>query len=410
MKNENNFFKEIEDTLHSYDEGYIPGAWEEFQQKKKRKKMGVLFFRVAGVAAALLLFSYVTFQFFIKQEPSNNEFTQTKVIQHPNVVVPESDKKSNEAIKNIITADAHGKEHQPDNSKNTNEHMAWTMPLKKTLSGYADNEPVSGTPIIANAANEHKADKVTTTTDTVLAKPVSNVASEQVIAKTNAPKYSGTAKPIYDSLVRAANHQVININKKEIKNLTYSVVVLPAVGNQKINVGTGLEVAYKINNNLFISGGISYSSLNAMGDGNNNPDPFKKTQQVSLDVSGFEVPIGLQYRTNSGFYITAGVSGMTVLKDHLQYNYIAQSTVTMASFVTPGTAQPALRVVPEQKTEDSKEKINNYLGFYMLSVGKKKAIGRNQLNFGPFVRVPFGAVSSEKIQLTQGGIRLGLDF
>src|SRR5689334_11380195 len=77
MKNENRFFSEIEDVLHSHEDAYMEGAWESFVAKRKRRR-GLVWFRLAGAAAALLLFSFVAAQFFIAK-PKQEHSYQTKV-------------------------------------------------------------------------------------------------------------------------------------------------------------------------------------------------------------------------------------------------------------------------------------------------------------------------------------------
>jgi hypothetical protein len=435
MENEDKFFGEIEDTLLSYEDVYPVGAWEDFREKRKRKKALVLFFRLGSAAAVLLFLSYFTIQFFNK-DTVTTQITQTKSIsrqQKNNTLQPKQDINKNDAVVSSSKAIHQDKRNKTKGQvANIEKPIAVTRPNKITPTNQLSKattvqQPVTivkDNPVIANIVvvpgNTNgviKDEKKTNLPDSITANPANGVITNNVIAKTEVKKYAGSTKSVYDSILnsnKSINKVAATVAKKSEKNLSYGVVVSPALGNQKVNIGTGVEVAYKINKNFFVSSGIAYASLNATGSNDQlyaaSPGGTTGGRDVSLQVSGFEVPIGLQYRTDNGFYVSAGIVAMGVTNNKLQYNYIAKTTAAVQTLDAAGFAQSSIRVVNEQKTEDSKEKLNNYLGFYMLSIGKKKKIGNNQFTFGPFMRVPFGAVSSQKISLFQGGITLGFDF
>jgi len=435
MKSEDKFFSGIEDTLHSYEDAYVPGAWEDFQQKRKRRRMGILFFRLGSAAAVLLLLSYVAFQLSTKapvtvqtvytkkkispsapQQIIPTQPQQQNVIQQPAQTNPVVDRSL--TAKNTSKPNTQRKE-QTDPFNNIVKVQPSQNPLKPVVpSAFKNSDSTVNT--IAAAGNPVKSnDQVykplqKPVIDSALNKPAKGIIpSDEVIANRHVDnkKYTVTGRSVYDSIMNSkVNNRVAATTKKEGKNLTYSMVVQPALGNQKINLGTGLQVAYKLSDNLYVNSGIGYSALNGTAAGTTSADAFSKTQNVNLAVSGFEVPLGLQYRTEGGFYVSAGVIGMGVVNNHLQYDQVVESTSTFATSNSQGLVQQAVRLTAEKQTQDSKEKINNYLGFYMLSIGQKKTIGNKKINFGPFMRVPFGGVSSQNVKFLQGGISLGFDF
>ncbi|MDB5156991.1 MAG: hypothetical protein JWR50_1698 [Mucilaginibacter sp.] len=435
MKNEDKFFSGIEDTLHSYEDTYVPGAWEDFRQKRKRRRMGILFFRLGSAAAVLLLLSYATFQLFTKAPATVQTVYTKKEVSPPapQQIIPAQPQQentiqpgqTNPAIDRSLTAD--------NIAKSNDHHKEQTNPFTNFVKvetphnpGSPVNKPAytngdsaitaiaaTGNPVKNNNQGFNPIQKPTVI-DSALNKPVKGiVSSDGAIANVHPDnkKYTPTGRSVYDSIMNSkVNNRVAHTTKKEVKNLTYSMVVQPALGNQKINLGTGFQVAYKLSDNLYVNSGIGYSALNGTAPGSSNPDALNKTQNVNLAVSGFEVPLGLQYRTEGGFYVSAGVMGMGVVNNRLQYDHVVESTNTFSTPNAAGFVQQAVRLTTEKKTEDSKEKINNYLGFYMLSIGQKKTIGNKKINFGPFMRVPFGGVSSQNVKFLQGGISLGFDF
>jgi hypothetical protein len=419
MKKEDDFFSGIEDTLHSYEDAYVPGAWEDLQEKRKRRRMAIWFFRLGSAAAVLLLLSYAVIQFYAKT-PVPAQFARAK-----KTVQPKNNKDIRSPKENPTTDQFIATQKTDTTIQQINKQiLAKTNNLNSLFKPGAVYQPIvinkddtdknNTTAVIAQTKPVYQPAQKFVAADTASSDPVKFNASNGVIARVPVKKYTGGSRSVYDSLVNSkTNRQADVVMKKNEKNLTYSVIVSPAVGNQKFNFGTGLQVSYKIGNNLFVNSGVAYSSLNAASAGNQGADPYKRTQNVNLEVSGFEIPVGLQYRTKKGFYVSAGVMAMNVMNNHLQYDYLVEgtsSTLLASASSSTALAPATVKAAPEQKTEESKEKINNVLGFYILSVGQKKTIGNKKFNFGPFLRVPFGPVSSENIRLLQGGISLGFDF
>jgi hypothetical protein len=249
------------------------------------------------------------------------------------------------------------------------------------------------------------------TQDNNASNQVKPATADKVIAN-NSPKNVTESGKSYDELVNSRKNRSDAVAKNsEEKNLSYALVVQPGIGNQKMNYSTGVQVSYKVSQRISINSGVGYSSLNATASGSVASTRRGSVQNVNLALSGVEVPLAVQYKTDKGFYVAAGVMGMSVVNNRLDYNYVTQSVAATTMLDKSNASYSALSVVSENKTEESKEKVGNYLGFYIFSAGKKQPIGKkNNINFGPFLRVPFGAVSSEKIRLLQGGISLGLDF
>jgi hypothetical protein len=434
MENEDKFFGAIEDTLHSYEDAYPVGAWEDFRKERKRRRGIVLFLKLGSAAAVLLFLSYFTIQFFNKATVAT-QVAQTKPLsrqQKNNVTEPTQQINKNDGLVTTQTikqdtnkqtyVQATGNEKHIAVAHQSVTHQNKVTPVKEAAKTTITQSPVSiekNNPVIANVTVPNKTTDVNSNNskaiyaDTV--RPINSVTN--AIAQTGVKKYTGSTKSVYDSILnsKAPNKVATMAAKKSEKNLSYGVVVSPALGNQKVNVGTGVEVAYKISKNFFVSSGIAYSSLNATGSDNTDayaaPGSVTNSgRDVSLQVSGFEVPIGLQYRTDNGFYVSAGIVAMGVTNNKFQYNYVVPTTAAVPMRDAAGFTQNTIQIVNEKKTEDVKEKLNNYLGFYMMSFGKKQKIGNNQFTFGPFMRVPFGAVSSKNISLFQGGITLGFDF
>lgn len=448
MKNEKELFEEIENVLHAYEDAYTPGAWEEFVKKKKRPR-GLIFIRIAAAAAVLLMLGYAAW-LFVPSTPVDTENRQTKNTTKPPYIYPEK-KPGHDSLTTdlaVVPPKSAG-----DNVAAPSRFAAPGQPvIAEQLTGHngADEKlPVinrtdkTGQPARSANIAEISIPKKDSAAVVTNMQPLNNT-NAPAIATTDAPsavkpeprRYErGTQRLNYDSLASLNKPKTLPADNKKSKSISYALLVSPSVGNQKMNFGTGVEVAYNINKNFSVSSGVSYAYVNAGSNRNgvpadatqnlsmkgynasfsapSTPSSFSNTnssqtvQGVRLALSGLEIPLSFQYKTAGGFYLSAGVSAMSVIGNNLSYNYINNRSVSTPS--ANGFAS-TISVITEETTERSNENLSGYIGFYTFSAGKKVSFGRGKLNFAPFIKIPFNRVSSESIQLMHGGIQLGIGF
>ena len=367
------FFKQIEEVLHQHDEAYALGAWEEFDANRKKNKRKWPMYIWAAAAAVLLLLGFGLFEITNRDKPYNN---------------PALVKNRNEKGK-----------------LKEEKEMVKQLPVK--------NE--AGNSLIANTPR-NLVDPVLPQVDELIALVKPNQQPENVAIATTAKDTIITTlvvksvnKPVikYDSLVN--RNRVVVKDEKTTSKLTYSLVVSPSLNDKKVNFGGGMELFYQLGNRLSVSGGLMYTALSAKSDGKSLVATGNKPQGANLAVSGIELPLGIKYQTNSGFYAAAGVSALGLLNNQLEYSFLEEKTVIQTAF-SAGVATEVFTVVSERKTENSIAPLNNYMGFFNFSAGKKQTFGNVNLNIGPFVKVPFSSVSTERIKLLQGGIKVSVDF
>ncbi|MGY3211276.1 hypothetical protein [Mucilaginibacter sp. HD30] len=445
MKDEKDLFYEIENVLHAHEDAYVPGAWEGFVKKKKRRP-GLVYLRLVAAASVLLFLGYAAW-LFKPSTPVDKEKNQTKNTTKPPYIYPETNPAHDSLAINqpvVPQKSGSGKATAPSllttplppgfPEQNLNRKV-----VKDAVAGVTktdgNQKPVGTTNIaellklktdstaVANAINASK----NTADQFVVIKDV------PVVVKAEPKRYERGAQRLnYDSLADLNKPKPFAADKKKDKILSYALMVSPSVGNQKMNFGTGVEVAYNINKSFSVSSGIAYAYVNAGSNRNALPGDATRNyslqgynasyaspsqslsststqsvKDVKLALSGLEIPLSFQYKTKGGFFVSAGVSAMSVIGNDLSYNLISNHAVSSSS--ANGLAN-AISVVTEETTAKSNEKIAGYVGFYTLSAGKKINFGRGKLNFAPFIKIPFSGVSSENIQLMHGGVQLGFGF
>ncbi len=387
LEEEEAFFSQVEEVLQTHEDAYEAGAWEEFvATRKKEKRKWPLYFWTAA-AAVLLLLSFGLFELSKQDELHDKAIVVKNESKEPGL---------NKVDDNSVT--------KADEGNVVEGEIATYIPHSNPVLviDSAVNTIITKPDLITATENPNSSNIATASVIT----PKDTVATRPVF--TNGSKNTVVVAGAYDSLVN--RNQMAKVDEKNGKKLTYSLVVSPAMSNQKLNFGAGMELSYKLGDRISVSSGLMYTAINAKSDGNslvasNN----SRAQNANLAVAGIELPLGIQYHTKGGFYAAAGVSALGLINDKLEYSFLAERTVSEVQY-SAGIANEVLKVVNEKQTEKSIEPLNNYMGFFNFSAGKKQAFGNVNLNIGPFVKVPFSSVSSEKIKLLQGGVKVSIDF
>lgn len=408
MKKEEEFFDKVEEVLQTYTETYEEGAWEDFETHRKKRKRIWLFKPWTAVAAAVILL--VVYGLF---ELTNTvPLTETLAVKKSDQRIPKQtiEKTAIDTLigVNEVTIVKQFKEHvNPSKIARVNRNESVKVEDDIYLDHKLNNAAIDKT------ANENQSQKIPNTVE-VIDEKKERVAAVTAEAMKNgiekktpvvtANKFSAGA---YDSLVN--RNIAVTAAKSNDRSFTYAVVVSPSLSNQKVNFGAGMEVSYKLGGRFSINSGVIYNELNAKSGGKSLSSASQFAQNADLAVSGIEIPLGLQYQINNGFYAAIGVSGMGLLSNRLEYSYQEDRVASMPVINSNGT-EHIIRLFSEQKTAQAKEDLNNYIGFFTISAGKKQAFGNSNLNIGPFFKIPFNSISTEKIKLLQGGFKFSLDF
>jgi len=440
MKNEQQLFDEIDKVLHTHEDAYPPGAWEEFAKTKKRRR-GFAYLRIVAAAAVLLIAGYAAWM-LVPVKPVEHDQPQTKNTPKPPYIYqkngPGTDSLSTDRA---ITFRKETEQQTPQSQMATVKPTTLNQPKIENNAG-VDIPALTNQSKYTEQPNKpgDLASLPRGKTEALPANALTEAKSNEplpVVAAAEPRRYDrGTQRLNYDSLANLNKPKTTVAENKKANAFSYSLMVSPSVGNQKMNFGTGVEVAYNLTKNFAVSSGITYASINS---GSNrgampaegmqadlrsynaslaaSPTSFnsasfatsstRTVESVQMALSGVELPLNFQYKTKSGFYVSAGVSAMSVIRNNISYDYLDSRTISTPS---GKGLSPTISVVTEKTTQQSAETVNGFIGFYTLSAGKKVNFGKGKLNFAPFIKVPFNRVSSENLQLMHGGVQLGFGF
>ncbi|GAA4087291.1 hypothetical protein [Mucilaginibacter panaciglaebae] len=404
-------FSEIRDAAHEWQEPYEQGAWEDFRRNRKRKRGIVVFWRYAGVAAVFLLL-FLGGVWYTNQREINSTHKQvSRVNTNPNQLNVSQKPSDAEPTKDAIVENVFrpaGKNRAPMSSvrrqlvkskKTINAHVV------HQLNAAANNELVTTDTYGNPGSGSNNRLQTQTSLDSTATAISRNNTSKTLIANAPVKKVPPGSHSLYDSLT----NRVTDDKKKSNHNLTYALAINPSVGNKKMSFGAGLEVFYPVSDHLSLGSGLGFASLHAETE-NSGGNAIIQLQGSNLDINGIELPINFKYQLSGGFYVNAGISAVAVLNNQLAYHYFTPTTQTITQFDGKGSPHQAIQLASAKSTEQSKEQLASYIGFYTFSTGKKQTFGKSQFSFGPFIKIPFNPISSQNIRFTQGGFNLSFSF
>jgi len=412
-KMDKELIEHIKSQLQSHEEQYPVGAWERFSGKEEKKRR-IAFWPLWAAAALIFVFGGVFFALNSQEQKNeiaavkpytkqqNDKGTQLKVDktreikENPAPVTTLNG--TNEALLSINRNTQNTSNTKPLAAESTNYAVLQnTEETGLTNSNLLDN-PLKG----INLANSPvKPIDILSTQKKTAPAPVQRLKFEDLLAQDSRDNQN---KPVSKT--------------GQPSKWTPDVYVAPSMGNDnKVTMNYGVSLSYAIANKLSISSGVSYASISTTESLNAQaPQSLSGKNLTSVDakVRGINIPLELKYNISDKLYTGVGISALAVINNSQQNNYIVNQVQNVSYSTANGLADQKMLIVQEKTTEPQPE--NNidpdkYIGFYNFSLGYKQKISKkNNISIEPFLRLPMKTFSKENLNLTNGGLRLKIDF
>ena len=415
----------IATQLQHHEESYSPGAWERFSEKENKRK-GFVFWPLWVAAALILLFGSTFLIFNIQNRKQDVVLTHSKSIDKQTVTENKKPTdisteigtntsldlpftKNNQAQNRVSDIDFQTKNQVITITENTD------IPIMDKVNHNALDNSLETIPLAT--ANTRK---VEITGETKKEIPFKKQTFEELLAqdsKANELKGAGKSTP----------------NGK----WEPGVYVAPAMGNDnKVNMNYGFSLSYKLADKLSISSGIAYSSLSSTSNpsaqngmandalasampssgslASYSSNNARSLESVNASVRGINIPLELKYNISKKIYTGIGVSALAILNNKQDNNYLVSSGRNITVANTAGVAEQRMLIVTERVSEpqsQSSSAPDKYIGFYNFSFGYKQKISKKtDFAIEPFLRLPMKTFSNDNLNLTNGGLRLKIDF
>lgn len=401
--------------LQNHEEHYAPGAWESFSEKEKDQRRGFVLWPLWTAAAVIFIISGIL---FIHQSKESKQPALAKA-KVQNTESPKHNQASekfsipllpDERVKSAAINQSAQQANLPSYSFNSADSILKSNKQAVIAKTYdpIDEVPAGNDPFSALHSTEVKITH----------------ADQGIVSVGKGDKQDPeTAKKLSFEDLLAVDSKTNQQNPAQSKMQQHSkwqpdVYVAPSMGNDnRLNMNYGFSLSYTIANKLSISSGISYASISSTESQNASaPQSLsgKNLESINAKVQGINVPLEVRYNISDKLYTGVGVSALAVLNNSQQNTYLVNQVQMLSAPLANGMMDSKSFIVAEKQSEPqpaSNIDPDKYIGFYNFSLGyKQKISGKNNIAIEPFLRLPMKTFSRENLNLTNGGLRLKVDF
>jgi Tfp pilus assembly major pilin PilA len=410
MKNiSNESFARIKLSLESYEEQYIPGSWENFQQKRKSRRR-IIFLRIAaGVAASLLFLIAGTNYFYFEKKNALTTPVEQITNLKKDAILPEQPEASKTVAAMVspepaavITKEAGEKSTVvpvPQNSVMADGTSQVSARMADTTSG---NRAVQAGNTLQAAVLTNPGQSGTDTTgtrkDTVKALPASTLPGNRTLADNQTPTTGSKRKVRF--------------------GVNFSPGVSTAQTSGSFNYTGGLSADIPLTSNIGLTTGLQVENqsivrnLPGIASSSVTPQNQSKTKVTNLDV-----PVNFKWKIFSeksrAYYVSAGLSSLVYLWQLDKNTTYSQDLIPVSSLVS-GQEILSYKVVdqvsviqdagtPEQ-TFDLAGRVNIMVGF------ETKLTNKFLIHIEPYAKIPTSGQAPASLNHTSTGINFKISF
>ena len=426
---EDNFDKILADKVRDLSEHtefpYNAVHWDELlATKKKREKRVFMYWRVAAILLVGLFVGGLGNYFYqensSKTQPLLIEDTINKDIRidslknNKNIFITESTPDSISKTKNPTIRNNKSIE----TLKNRNNHYA-IQKNKNVTDTFLMNEKE-----VVVAENSSKSiNEAVNLEVTEVNKPINKLE----VTTTKKAKNNVVGKTNLEELVAFEDVDIDADNMKS-KGVKIGMDFAPAFSYNKINANAavgftgGIVVDIPLNSKLGVTTGVYYANQKIDLVGNQQSvyvyDAVNKAssiQEVSKEalISAIEIPVNVKYNfkvNKKDFFIAAGISSTSYIKESIEENYIQNSRVASYnssdsgnSFVQYDLVQTATKVETQGTSSGF-----NFANIVNLSVGIELPINdkKQSVIIAPYLKYGLKSVTTQNLNFSNAGIHM----
>lgn len=414
-KMDKELIEHIKENLSAHEEAYAPGAWERFAVQEEKKKRRFILWPLWSAAALILIFGALFAT--LNTSPNKNEIVNSKPQVKPkSKIAPELKQAPDQQIVN----------EKDIPQVNTTQNNNFVLHQNET----SDKEIVSTNVLNKNIEEDNLANQNRLAGIVPLVKIEPNYIENNI--SINPEKKKSLTKLTLAELL--AQDSFNDRDKKTTKKSAESkwepgLFVAPSMGNDnKVKMNYGFSLSYNIAKKVSVSSGVAYSAISTTGNPIVNSNAMaspasnqaftttssKSLQSIDANVRGINIPLEFKYNISDKLYTGIGISAFAILNNKVQNNYVVTQAENRTVLNTAGYSEQKILIVSERVTEPQAESViapEKYLGFYNFSFGyKQKLSPKKAIAVEPFLRLPMKDFSKDNLNLTNGGLRLKLDF
>lgn len=402
----------IKQTLDGYEEEYIPGAWENFVNKQKKRKR-IIIWRLGSGIAATIMFGWLGFYFYHSSHEKN------KALNHKQIVNTEKPK----AEKSPVSKEK-GSTFAPKNMSSVQNSE-----LNKGIlnSGSSNTRVFRNDNISTDSVNVSEFYSVSTfddprDTSVMQTRPSVKVIDMQELA-TEADKMDDSIKNRF--VAESVNIQLEeenNENEKATKRkIRFGINLSPGFNSTQtasaLNFSGGINTNITIFNNLELSTGLQLEHQSVLNNPTQKDNTDASADKSRANLVNLDLPINVTWKFYSNdsksYYISGGVSSLAYLSEKYKNTSYTQE---LREIVTLEGGQEKITYELVNIESTTKKSVSSFHSFDLagrvnIIFGLEQHLSEKLfLHVEPFIKIPISGLASENLKFTTSGITCKISF
>lgn len=417
----------IKSTLDNYQEDYIPGAWENFANNRKKRGKIILWRIGAGIAASLLI-GWLVLNF--NQSDPSVKPNHTIVKYSPEIPVLKDMSKETSQNQSVSSGNEKAILKNMPESKALSQGI-FNSQLKKIVLQDSLNTIIN-TPIVVNHLapnqgpnfNDSVVTKMITmssptdTLNTALASSTNSTDSIKTafdMKTSGSPKYRSTDEQLNPQKIAENNVPNISTKRKIRFGLNFSPGINSTQTGSSFNYSGGINTDFALFSNFQLSTGLQIEHQSVVNNTNNNTSVPRG--QSKADLVNLDLPLNITWKffsnKSKSYYVSGGVSSLAFLSEKYNKTSYTQHIVearTMAGGVESLTYQVENIESTEQKTEspfhafDIAGRVNFLFGM------EQRISSKLFIHVEPYIKIPVSGLATQNLKFTTSGITCKISF
>ncbi len=408
-KRENEIFDQIRQSLDSYEEAYIPGAWENFLDIQKKRKR-ILLYRIASGIAACLIIGFLGFNFLPSEKNAELKGT-TATTDNFVKITPESGKDSLQLSPQKSVANPSVL--KP--FKSTVMASSAKPALKKILIAEAENKPSDLRPV-TNLAKDTVQGKAAVSANTGPLALTNLKDTIRDIPDTVRSKASNILPGIQLAVVN--QNSASEIRRKVRFGINFSPGVNSTQSTNSFNYTGGISADIPLSSNFQLSTGLQIENQTVVNKfpgivaSSALPSNQKETKLINLDI-----PVNITWKfiaeKSHAYYVSTGLSSLVYLKQKDKNTTYSQELVQVSSIVAGDEKNAYSLMNNVSVTQNTVAPIQtfDFAGQFNVILGvERKLSNRIYIHLEPFAKIPVAGLAAENLKHTTSGINFKISF
>ncbi len=412
----------IRQALEDHEEVYIPGAWENFAGKRKKKRRLFLWKFGSGIAASVFG-AWLLLQFLSPQVPDN--FVGTSH-EKPAVSFPKKEEVPDSPDFHPETFVEENKVRTGDNPTGENEmpvvaqNKQQISTKQSTRASKFDPNKSAGRPQLAKSGK--KVPELTTGDILQDNKLLENLHGDGTDAAQETENRESVKQ---DSVILADNLQAVNESKKRSSpsneqvrlGIHFSPGFNSTPSNSSFYFSGGLSADFRLTSVLALSTGIQFERQNVVESSQGDPllEPVKQT---SADLYCLDLPLNLTWKFYSNkltsYYMAGGLSSLAYIGEDYQNKTTTQELKETTIIREDGQEVIVHELITkESSVEESVPSFQSFdlAGRLNLIIGMEQRLTPTlSLHVEPYLKIPLSGLASQNLKFTTSGITCKISF